>query len=88
MDVLACAQVWLALTVDLDRDGDVSFNMSVDIPPGDLQRGFFFHIDDFPVDQIVVRPRELLGGGAGALFMRSLRVWHGLVTRCCYLWQL
>lgn len=51
-------QAWLKMNVSLEMIGEVSFNFSVDIPKGDTSRGFFFYVDDTPIDEMVVRPRH------------------------------
>ncbi|CAI5930532.1 unnamed protein product [Closterium sp. NIES-65] len=44
--------VWLALTVNLTIPGYITYDFDVDIPPGDLQRGLFFYVDDNLLENI------------------------------------
>ncbi|CAI5523698.1 unnamed protein product, partial [Closterium sp. Naga37s-1] len=46
------ASVWLALTVNLTIPGYITYDFDVDIPPGDLQRGLFFYVDDNLLENI------------------------------------
>ncbi|GJP42332.1 hypothetical protein CLOM_g1908 [Closterium sp. NIES-68] len=46
------ASVWLALNVNLSIPGSITYDFDVDIPPGDLQRGLFFYVDDNLVENI------------------------------------
>ncbi|CAI5464871.1 unnamed protein product [Closterium sp. Yama58-4] len=46
------ASVWLALTVNLSIPGYITYDFDVDIPPGDLQRGLFFYVDDNLLENI------------------------------------
>lgn len=44
--------VWLSLNVTMEMEGDATFNFSADVPPGDMQRGLFFYINDNLVDDV------------------------------------
>ncbi|CAI5522235.1 unnamed protein product [Closterium sp. Naga37s-1] len=38
--------VWLKYEVDMEMDGQVTFNYSAHLPEGDTQRGLFFYVDE------------------------------------------
>ena len=43
------------MNVTMEVPGNISFSYTVDIPKGDLRRGFFFYVDDTVVEDVEVR---------------------------------